>query len=671
MQDGPQGFRTYVPEQVDEVTAWPSSLCTAASFDPELVNQWTSAMADEFMAKGANMILGPALDIGRVPRAGRALESLSGEDPVLGGRMGVEYVRGVQDKGLMACAKHFSAYNQETIRDDYDAIVDVDDLFNLYYRPVRSVINHAQVASVMCSYNLLNGEHTCQNPALLKRDLKLRMNFQGFVVSDWWACHSADAAEAGLDMEMPGDPNGSTGEGPYFTPELLAEHTTNATIDEMAYRIINSLLTVGPPVPFNNTLCSPPNCNDYYLNVSPTTTSHQNLAAEMVSQSTILLKNLDETLPVSSSKKIAVIGSACDAPAPTTKTDPDLTWTNGTYYWIGGSGRVMSTRAKSFLDGMKEVYSEQELLVDLSDDVETSAQTMREADVAFVCGGATASESFDRDNLKLNEASFMRQMGERKGSTKLVGVAFAPGTIVVEEFIDLVDAMLMVFLAGEGTGEGLARVVSGQRNPGGRLPVTILNEKGTKAMIEPCTEVKCEYTEGVGVGYVGVQNDHVRFPFGFGKSYTTFEYASVGNKKDNNNYVDHHHHKPSKATQRADDNTTCVPREGEIYCFYVQVTNTGNVDSHEVVQAYLTYPFPISTPASSSSQKFLKDFHKIFLKAGESQVVRIGLEREVVEIWQEGVGGWLVPGGDYLVSVGPNSQDTPVQESFQVGTTLQ
>ena len=296
---------------------------------------------------------------------------------------------------------------------------------------------------------------------------------------------------------------------------------------------------------------------------------------------------------------------------------------------------MMSSRTKSFLDGMKEVYGEELLAVDLSDNVESSAETMKGADVAFVCGGATASESFDRASLSLNEERFMTEMAEKKGTTPLVGVVLAPGTVVLP-FREKMDALVMLIFGGEATGGALAKVVSGGAEPGGRLPVSILNELGVKGMVEPCQEgEKCVYSEGVNVGYVGLKEDEVAFSFGHGLSYTTFEYKK--------------------------NSTVCHPKDHEVACFYVEITNTGDREGSDVVQAYLRYP------DAPKMQRILKDFHKVFLSPGEKETVQISLERDVVEVWQEwGEGGFYIPFGEYHVSIGPSSGDTKIEETFSV-----
>ena len=211
MQDAGQGFRTTDRRIVGEVTSWSVGLGLASTWDPALVKEWAAAVAKEYRAKGANTILGPGLNTHRVARGGRNAEYLSGEDPWLGAALVGPYVEGFQSQGVMAVAKHFGLNNQETDRDDVNAIVpDARALSEVYHVPFRAAVD-AGVAAFMCSYNLVNGTHACSSESLLGSDLKATMGYGGFVMSDWWATHDTSAAQ-GLDMEMPGNaPPGKDG----------------------------------------------------------------------------------------------------------------------------------------------------------------------------------------------------------------------------------------------------------------------------------------------------------------------------------------------------------------------------------------------------------------------------------------------------------------------------
>ncbi|KAJ4457843.1 putative Thermostable beta-glucosidase B [Paratrimastix pyriformis] len=199
LQDGPQG----VGDNVEEVTCWPSALTVAASWDPEMMHAFASAMAVEQKTKGTNVLLGPMVNIARVPQAGRNFESM-GEDPYFAAIMGAANIQGIQSQGILGCLKHWALNDQEQDRADIDVNVDERTAHELYFPAFEAAIK-AGVGTVMCSYNKVNGTYVCENKALLTRELRDRMGFQGWVMSDWYATHSSTtAALAGLDQEMPG-----------------------------------------------------------------------------------------------------------------------------------------------------------------------------------------------------------------------------------------------------------------------------------------------------------------------------------------------------------------------------------------------------------------------------------------------------------------------------------
>ena len=199
MQDAAQGFRTSSKSIVGTVTSWPSSLHIAASWDADLAEEWGRALGAEHRSKGANVILGPSVNVHRVPRGGRNAEYISGESPHLGSVMASSYVRGVQTQGVVAMVKHFALNSQETNRNGVNSVCDERTMFEVYYPPFKAAID-AGVGAFMCSYNLVNGTHSCGNKDLLTRDLKERMNFTGMVSSDWWAVHAPGYQDAGLDL---------------------------------------------------------------------------------------------------------------------------------------------------------------------------------------------------------------------------------------------------------------------------------------------------------------------------------------------------------------------------------------------------------------------------------------------------------------------------------------
>eukprot|EP00322_Chrysochromulina_rotalis_P031894 CAMPEP_0115890084 /NCGR_PEP_ID=MMETSP0287-20121206/33166_1 /TAXON_ID=412157 /ORGANISM="Chrysochromulina rotalis, Strain UIO044" /LENGTH=368 /DNA_ID=CAMNT_0003346839 /DNA_START=111 /DNA_END=1214 /DNA_ORIENTATION=- len=293
MNDGPQGFRD--DGRPGSSTAWPCSLAIGATWDPDAAFDWGSAMGDEFYRKGANVQLGPGVCVLRVPKNGRAFEYISGEDPYLGYVMSQPAVKGIQSQNMIANAKHWVNNNQEYDREEVDQVVDERTQFEIYYPPFEGAIA-ADVGSFMCSYNKVNGKWSCENPDTLQRDLKDRLGYKGWVMSDWGATHSM-SINAGLDQEMP-TANYMSNEG--LTQAVESGDVTTERIDDAVLRMMTPMFKIG--------VFDTPNNNTQANNV--TTEEHVTLARSLAAKSLILLKNQENVLPLSKSDpiKIALIG---------------------------------------------------------------------------------------------------------------------------------------------------------------------------------------------------------------------------------------------------------------------------------------------------------------------------------------------------------------------------
>mmetsp|Transcript_157640 Transcript_157640/g.502236 ORF Transcript_157640/g.502236 Transcript_157640/m.502236 type:complete len:506 (+) Transcript_157640:92-1609(+) len=335
MQDNGQGFRTVTEGIISEVTSWPSTLAAASSWSEAGTERWAIALGKEFKIKGANVILGPGLNVHRVALGGRNGEYVSGESPYFGARMAKPYVKGVQSQNVLAVAKHFALNNQETNRDSVNSVVDPRTLWEVYYPPFEAAVE-AGAGSFMCGYNYVNGKHACGSSDILLKDLKQDMGFEGWVQSDWWALHSF-AAMDGVDQEMPGDATPAA--KLWFTDENL-DTLSDAKVDNMVGRMLRPMLEYGLFEPGNH-VCTPPDCSHELYEANATSPEHQELSKEMAIKAMLLLKNEDNVLPFTDQvKKIALLGAACDA-----KQDVEsqlLLWDNSSYYNIGGSGRVIA-----------------------------------------------------------------------------------------------------------------------------------------------------------------------------------------------------------------------------------------------------------------------------------------------------------------------------------------
>ena len=510
MHDAGQGFRTHDPRIVGTVTSWPCALALASTFDRSSVAAFATAAAAEFKAKGANIVLGPGLNVHRVARGGRNAEYLSGEDPVLGAQLASSYVAAFQSKGIMTVAKHYGFNQQETRRNTYDALVD-GDAKALYYAPYKGAIE-AGCLAVMCAYNQINGHHACASDELLGSDLRDGMAFRGFVVSDWAAAHQY---HAGLDVAMPGsgvddsgDPRG------WYSAERLG-NLDEAALDAHVSRIVHAAASV--PGFLEESGCAPGSCQEELYETNATSSEHKMIARDLAADSVVMLKN--EVVPLTTATKIAVVGGACAAvhDAETLMQRWDL----GDYYVVGGSGRVVASKITSVLDALRADGAD--VVGVAGDDLDAARTAAAGADVIVACGGAATTEAADRDSLRLDNHDFLTALVEA-ADRPVVLVALAPGAVVLPQ-ADAAAAALVCFLCGEATGLALADVLLGRKEPGGRLPVTI--PRSEAATVQPCEDDACPYTEGVRGGYRGIDRADVHFPFGHGLGYSTFELVGV------------------------------------------------------------------------------------------------------------------------------------------------
>jgi beta-glucosidase len=622
LQDGPQGWRTIERDQIDQVTSWPCSLGVAATWDVDRVYEYAQALAVEFKGKGANNILGPSVDLGRVARNGRNAESIAGEDPYFSAQTTSAYVRGIQENGIMATIKHFILNNQENNRNFYNSIADERTLWEIYY-PAYEAAVEANVAAVMCSYNRVAGTYACEQPDILKRDLRDTMGFKGFVMSDWWATKSTDAANQGLDQEQPGNRDS------WFDPDQLANEIGMAQIDENVLHILTPAIDLGI---LDTAWCSPPNCNqELYGNIT-TSVEHQNLARAIAGESIVLLKNDRGVLPLQPGTRVAVVGSACDARNQLVA----LSWDQGSYYVVGGSGRVLSSRATSIVAGIRAQAQADgvEVFESLNDNVENAVAAAASADVVLICAGTTSTEDRDRADLSLDQDSFVRNVLAQVDIPSVVAMS-TPGAVMTE-WKDSADAIVNMFLGGEASGEAWADMLLGKVNPSGRLPVTFPDSYDQT--VAPCPGTgNCVYDEGLFVGYRALDNAAVSFPFGHGISYTTFEYA-----------ID-------------SDPAPCVPTLNRAVCFSVTVSNTGPVAGAEVVQVYLAYPAVFQEPPH-----VLRGFKKVVIGAGETVNVGFELTEKDMSIWNTDERAWSVADGSFTVFVGASSGDLRLEATFGI-----
>ena len=647
MQDASQGFRPMRRSQVGQSTAWPSMLALAATWDPPLARRYAAAVGDEFKAKGANVVLGPAVNVHRVPRNGRNAEYLSGEDPYLGAALTYEYVRGVQGAGVAAVVKHFVLNHQEENRNTESSNADDRTLWEAYYPPFAAAVR-AGAASVMCAYNVINGTHACGNSRILTAHLKRQMNFSGFVMSDWWAVHSGTAAAAGgVDQNMPGgdDAFGDLlSSAPDSKPTGGGGRTAAALIDEMATRVLRGMIGSSA---FDEPGCTLGcDCGTLLYDADATSAAHGALAVEVAASSAVLLKNDAGALPISRAAKVALVGGACSADH-VIEAEGDWRW--GDYYVIGGSGRVVTSRATSIRAAL--AARGVQLVVSETDALDPALAAAQGADVVVACGGATATESIDRNTLALDQDDFLIQLADalRGHGAPLVVAAMAPGAILAP-WAQKASAAVLMFLAGQATGEAWADVLLGDVSPSGKLPVTIPASEAD--VQQPCHSPTCEYSDRLNVGWKRLISKPVVYPFGHGLSYSRFVYSWAAGGQPA--FVE----TPAASGVRGRLSLTAT------------IANVGGVAAREVAQLYVAFPAASGEPLLN-----LRGFEKTpLLQPGMSHTFALTLHDRDLAVWDESVagsgggGGWRRVAGEFEISLGSSSRDLRLSAPLTVPT---
>jgi len=626
MNDGPQGFRDN--NHHGTTTAWPSGLTMAASWDVAAVRQWGVGMGKEFYDKGANVQLGPGLCVARVPRNGRNFEYLSGEDPMLGKVLVGPVIEGIQSQKVVANAKHWVNNNQETARTSVSEEVDERTRFEMYYPPFEGAIE-AGVGSFMCSYNKINGAWSCENPTTLKQDLKERLGFKGYVMSDWGATHSMSIMK-GMDMEMPSAGSMNVEK---LTAGIQSGNVTMAAIDDSVTRILTPMFSVGvmdePVETWSFTK----------LKNNVTSDAAAESARQLSAVSTVLLKNAASVLPLQKGAKIALIGFATD----------------GAVVHAGGSGSVVPSFIVNPLAGITEADSSATITFNDGTNVSAAAAMAAAADYAIVFVGTLSSEGSDRQSLSLDDgcsssesacngnANNQNAMVEAVAATatKTIVVASVPGAVLMP-WSPKVDAILTNFMPGQQAGHAIADVLFGKVNPSGKLPLTFPNKENETALTpaqwpglpDPSHPTYANYSERLLIGYRYYDQHDIQFttgfPFGHGLSYTTFEYDDI----------------------KFDSSTMAIT---------FTVKNTGSVEGAEVAQLYVGFPAHAGEPP-----KQLKGFSKATLAPGETVRVSLPLTERDFSIWDVDAHAWKQVAGKFTFMVGSSSRDVRLSNEYQM-----
>ncbi|GAA1884592.1 glycoside hydrolase family 3 C-terminal domain-containing protein [Paeniglutamicibacter psychrophenolicus] len=620
LTDGPHGLRLQTGD-TDHLglaasvpaTCFPPAVTLGSTFDVSLLERVGAAIGAEARAQGVAVVLGPGINIKRSPLCGRNFEYLS-EDPLVSGVLGSALVDGLQSRGVGASVKHFAANNQEADRMRVSADVDPRPLREIYLRAFERVVRTAGPWTVMCSYNRINGVTAAENRWLLTDVLRKDWGFDGVVVSDWGAVTDrVRSLEAGLDLEMPGNPGNSI---PHITAAIESGELDEAVLDESVGRLIDLAAKTQP--------ATGPSDLD----------ANHALAREAAGKGIVLLKNEGKVLPVRAGTSLAVIGEFARSPR----------------YQGAGSSQVNPTRVETFLDEIRSLHSSgpvdfapgYTLVADAVANAELAAAAVAAAGkadtVIFMAGlpGSVESEGFDRTTLEL-PASQLELLGQVRAANPNVVVALVGGGVVELPFADDVPAILAAWLGGQAGGGALADVLTGKVNPSGRLAETIpLRLEDTPAALDfPGEHGHVRYGEGIFVGYrwYDARKATVRYPFGHGLGYTDFEYSEL-------------------EIQARDDGLRAT----------VKLRNTGAVAGREIVQLYLGLP----GSAVARAPRSLAAFTCIEMQAGQETEVELLAGRSELAYWDTRVDGWTVEPGSYEVAVGASSRDVRLAGNLEL-----
>ena len=658
--DGPHGVR---PETLwdqwasalwtsDSCTAYPVLTCLAATWDKEMATLYGRSVGEEARYRKKNVLLGPGANIYRTPLCGRNFEYL-GEDPYLAGEICAPYVRGVQSNNVAACVKHYALNNQEFKRSRVNVNIDDRALYEIYLPAFKKAVQEGGAWSIMSSYNLYQNQWVSHNKRLLTDILKNEWGFDGVVISDWGAVHETEGAVlAGMDLEFGTGTNGvdRNVENAYdyyhlakpYKKMLLAGELPMEGLDEKVRRVLRLHFRTQMGGDFGK-MCTPEHFED---------------CRKIGSAGVVLLKNKDNVLPMNlSAKKVVVLGENAIRPMV-----------------VGGNSSSLKTKYEiSPFEGIKNAFPNAEVvyerayvgepkvtgnynysLYDLSDPrpadklLEDALAVISDADYVVFVGGLNKNigqdcEARDRTSFDLpyGQNEIIEKIATARPDMIYVNLS---GTAVAMPFADKVAAIVQGWYLGSETGNALADVLTGKVNPSGKLPFTFPYKMSDNPIqtVEQYPGIQGEndmwqvyYSEGIYVGYRWYEAKNIKpqFPFGYGLSYTTFEYGQA---------------KASSKTM------------GKALKIKVPVTNTGKVAGAEVVQLYIQdVEASVDRPV-----KELKGFEKVYLEPGETKTVEFTIDRESLSFFDADKHEWVAEPGEFKALIAASSEDVRAVVTF-------
>ena len=642
VSDGPHGIRKQesladhmgVAESIKAI-GFPTASAMACSFDRDLLHKVGDALGEECVAEDLAVLLGPGINMKRSPICGRNFEYYS-EDPVVAGELGAAFVNGVQEHGVGTSLKHFAANNQEWRRMSISAEIDERTLREIYLAAFETVVKKAQPWTIMCSYNRINGVYSCENDWLLNKVLRDEWGFEGLVMTDWGAMDErVPSLKAGLDLEMP-DCHGETDK--LIVKAVQSGELEESVLDTAVERIltmVDKYLTARKGIDPAYMVHPLPSSVERGYDVA----AHHALARTTAEQSAVLLKN-EDILPLQKDKKIAFIGEFAKVPR----------------IQGGGSSHINNTWIESALDAVGDSVSyAQGFHIDEETTDETLLQEAitlaKESDVAVIFAGlpdSFESEGFDRTHLNMpaNQNELIARISEVQPN---VVVVLHSGSPIAMPWLDKVAGVLQMYLAGQASGGAAVNLLFGDATPCGKLAETfpLHLEDNPSYLNFPGNREKVCYQEGVFIGYryYDKKKMDVLFPFGYGLSYTDFTYSNMKVTVNGKNATD-----------------VDVIKETDEIVVSADITNTGNCDGAEIVQLYIKNPVVYEI----RPEKELRDFAKVFLKAGETKTVTFMLNARAFSYYETRIHDWYAESGDYEILLASSSRDIRLQDTVSI-----
>lgn len=625
--DGPHGLRKQNAENKKvgignsyPATCFPTAVTTACSWDRDLIYKMGQALAEECLQHGVSVLLGPGVNMKRSPLCGRNFEYFS-EDPELAGEMGAAFIAGVQSKGIGTSLKHFAGNSQEMKRMTSNSIIDERALREIYLRAFEKTVKKSQPWTVMNAYNLLNGTYCSENDWLQNKVLRDEWGFKGAVVSDWGAVNDRVAGlNAGNDLEMPS--SGGVNDAKIVEAVkcgVIDEMTLDERVDKLIDIILKGAANKKPGYKFD-------------------VKAHNLLSRQIAEQSMVLLKNDGNILPLKrvEGEYVAVIGAFADNPR----------------YQGAGSSIINPT----MIDSGRRAFNNSPISVKFADGYDRSGKRKNEdayiteacnlaknASKAVVFIGLTddyESEGFDRSTMKLPDGHNRLVEAVSRVNDNVI-VVLEGGSPVEMPWADDVKAILNAYLGGQSVAPAIVDVLTGKANPCGKLAETypVCLKDTPTSFRYPDSKEDVQYRESIFIGYryYDKVGRNVRFPFGFGLSYTSFEYSDIKLKKKN-----------------------LTKGEGAKVTFTIK--NTGDVAGSEIAQVYVAKP----ESKIFRAPKELKGFVKIHLEPGEEKKVTVELDDRAFAFWNTATEDWCVESGEYKILVGASSRDIRLEAAAKM-----